>query len=516
LRRLRPVEGSGHTDSYKCLKGTREQVLDNLVKWIKTTPSIPSQKENAHDVGIATGNLLWLYGMPGLGKTSVANSLCLRLYAQKMLGGSFFCRRDDTLLSEPKYLLPTLIHRLAGVWGPFGKSVANVLRDAQITPESANLLLSKALLEPLETLERHPPHPLVLVIDALDECGDSHSRRSLLQGIKEASSQVPWLKVIVTSRPEPDIELFFKKLDASSYSCLDLSADEHSTKDIRFFAEKRLSNIAERRHLTNWPSEGQISHLVDLSRGLYIFVETLWWIVDRRPGREKETLDQVLNKSPEEGLGDLYRLYTLAITTITANDFGIIIGAIICVSKYRPLRDDTLAVLLGLEASTVRTWVDALSSLFYRDGSDGKVRVRHLSIIDYVEHPSCPKAFRPDLKESNTIIGKSCLRVMIQELKFNICDLETSSKFNADFSDLSSRIERNISDVLQYSCVHWADHLCSIDDWLGTGIRSMLPEVLKRERSLHWMEVLSLTRNVSGGAPSLRKLISRIKVTSLL
>jgi hypothetical protein len=321
--------------------------------------------------------------------------------------------------------------------------------------------------------------------------------------------------VIVTSRPEPDIELFFKKLDPPSYSSLDLSADEHSTKDIRFFAEQRLFSIAERRHLANWPSEGQISHLVDLSRGLYIFVETLWRLIDKRPGREKETLDQVLNKSPEEGLGDLYRLYTLAITTIAANDFGMIIGAIICVSNYRPLRDDTLAVLLGLEASTVQTWVDALSSLLYRDGLDGKVRVRHLSIIDYVEHPSCPKAFRPDLKESNTTIGKSCLTVMIQELKFNICDLETSSKFNAEFSDLSTRIEQNISDALQYSCVHWADHLCSIDDWLGTDIRNMLSEVLRRERSLHWMEVLSLTRNVSEGAPSLRKLISRIKVTSL-
>jgi hypothetical protein len=436
-----------------------------------------------------------------------------------MLGGSFFCRRDDPVLSEPKYVLPTFIYRLAGVWDPFGKSVANVLRDdQQITPESANLLLSKALLAPLETLERHPSHSLVLVIDALDECGDSHSRRSLLQGIKEASSRVPWLKVIVTSRPEPDIDLFFKKLDASSYSSFDLSADEHSTKDIRFFAQQRLSSVAERHHLTNWPSESQISRLVDLSRGLYIFIETLWRLMDKQRN-PKKSLNQVLDKSPEEGLGDLYRLYTLVITTIAANDcedFRMIIGAIICVSKYRPLSDDTLAVLLGLEASLVQTWVDDLNSLLYRDASDGKVRVRHLSIIDYFEHPSCPEELIPNLEESNATIGKGCLTVMIRELKFNICDLETSSKFNSEFSDVSNRIEQNISEALQYSCVHWADHLCSIDDWSDRDIRNMLSEVLRRERSLHWMEVLSLTRNVSEGAPSLRKLISRVKVTSSL
>jgi hypothetical protein len=379
------------------------------------------------------------------------------------------------------------------------------------------LLLSKALLEPLETLEKHPPHPLVLVIDALDECGDSHSRSSLLQVIKQALSRVPWLKVIVTSRPEPDIELFFKKLDAHSYSTLDLSTDEHSTKDIRFFAKQRLSNIAKRRHLTNWPSESQISRLVDLSRGLYIFVETLWRLMDKQRDPE-ETLNQVLDKSPEDGLGDLYRLYTLAITAIVTDDsqyFEAIIGAIICVSKYQPLCDDTLAVLLGLKVSTVRAWVDDLNSLLYRDGPGGKVRARHLSIIDYFEHPSCPDALRPNLETSNATIGKGCLTVMIRELKFNICDLETSSKFNAEFSDLSTRIEQKISDALQYSCVHWADHLCSIDDWSGTDIRNMLSEVLRRERSLHWMEVLSLTRNVSEGAPSLRKLISRIKVTSV-
>ncbi|KIM20015.1 hypothetical protein M408DRAFT_37161, partial [Serendipita vermifera MAFF 305830] len=79
---------------------------------------------------------LWLYGMPGIGKSSIAHSICRRLHESKQLGGSFFCRRDDPVLSEAKMVLPTLIYGLAGRFGPYRNCVVQALRDdPQLMPQ---------------------------------------------------------------------------------------------------------------------------------------------------------------------------------------------------------------------------------------------------------------------------------------------------------------------------------------------------------------------------------------------
>src|SRR5258706_12461005 len=92
--------------------------------------------------------------------------------------------------------------------------------------------LSLALIRPLPT---HSGHPLVFVIDALDECGDAQSRPRLLEVLTDAAAQAPWLKIIVTSRPEVDIQNFFDSLAQSSYLPYDLATDQDASADLRTF-----------------------------------------------------------------------------------------------------------------------------------------------------------------------------------------------------------------------------------------------------------------------------------------
>jgi Cdc6-like AAA superfamily ATPase len=183
-------------------------ILEYITSWV--AKSVPRDtRSNGHD----SSNMFWLYGIPGVGKTSVANSLCDRLRRSGNLGGSFFCRRDDPLC-EPRRVLPTLISKLVEMWGPFRKQVAKVLYDnPQLNPESTR---GEVLLTALKLLTRYPSRTLVLVIDALDECGEPDTRAPLLQCLKEACSHAPWLKIIVTSRPECDITLFFNRHTVTS------------------------------------------------------------------------------------------------------------------------------------------------------------------------------------------------------------------------------------------------------------------------------------------------------------
>jgi ribonuclease HI/exonuclease III len=245
---------------------TRRSILEQIINWA-LRPLDAGQPPY-------TNNTYWLYGMPGLGKTAVANSLCSRLHEHKKLGGSYFCRRDDPVLSEPGHVLPTLIYRLACMWPPYGKLVVQeIRRDPQLNPySSSDVFFSKLLTR----LERHPLHPYVLIIDALDECGSPTARKTILRVLGEACSVVNWLRIIIISRPEQDIDTFFH-LASHPMSCLsrDLGQDDQSTKDIQLFAKARMESIGENRGVPpNWPSGDLISQLVESSDHLFIYIET--------------------------------------------------------------------------------------------------------------------------------------------------------------------------------------------------------------------------------------------------
>jgi len=81
---------------------------------------------------------------------------------------------------------------------------------------------------------------------------------------------------------------------------------------------------------------------------------------------------------------------------------------------------------------------------------------------------------------------------MSNELEFNICELETSCVPNADIQDLNKRVRDKISDALQYSTIHWADHLCSNPGTVGTEVSGILITFLRGVQLLYWLEVLSL------------------------
>ncbi|KIM29777.1 hypothetical protein M408DRAFT_43330, partial [Serendipita vermifera MAFF 305830] len=149
-----------------------------------------------------------------------------------------------------------------------------------------------------------------------------------------------------------------------------------------------------------------------------------------------------------------------------------------------------------------------LSSLLYRDPTlYGGIRARHISILEYFTGSSCPLDFRVDLKQANTELGTYCLQTMITKLRFNICKLETSYRANSEIEDLSERVQKHIPNILQYSCLHWSNHLCSSVDQASKEICEYLDTFLRGERVLYWLEVLSVMGRVPQAISALRKII---------
>ena len=505
FRRLKPVD-TGYHDGLRCMDGTRQSLLNQIVDWVADK----SGQENGFQK-----NAYWCYGSPGIGKTSLAHSICASLHERNYLAGAFFCRRDDPNLSEPRNVLPTFIHKLAILFPPFRTIVAKHFReDPNLTPES---MKSSLFLEFIRSLPRQPEHTLVFVIDALDECGDPRSRPGLLKVLTDAATQAPWLKIIVTSRTEVDIQHFFDTLTQSTYLPYDLATDQNASADLRTFARSQFDLVASVWHLnTPWPVESDFNRIISRANGLFIFIKTLALVLERCQDPE-ESLKAALQDSDATGLESLYELYSNILKAQAQSvhnnaEFQRMIGVLLASSPYRALCDETIAELAGVKPHLVKRWVDALSSLLYRDEAANRgIRVRHLSVYDFFVSAHCD--YQVNVRDENVQLGIACLKTMVTQLRFNICELEDSQLTNKDIKNLPSRVKQNISDPLQYSCLHWSSHLSLPPDNCDELVFRSLKRFFEGLYPLFWVEVLSVMGMVPIGAPSLRRLLTWVRVS---
>ena len=504
LRQLKPVD-TGYHQNRRCMEGTRQSILEQINIWVTNL------EEGTNESQV---NTYWFYGSPGIGKTSLAHSICEQLHDHKHLAGAFFCQKDVPNLSEPRHILPTLMYKLARMFPPFRRILADrLLNDPNLTPDS---MRDSLFLDFILSLPRSPERTLVFVIDALDECGDVRSRSGPLKVLTDAAAHAPWLKVIITSRPEVDILRFFDDPSRPLHLRYDLATDMEATHDLRAFARSEFDLVATKWHLSAlWPEDSDFDKIVSRANGLFIFIKTLVLALDSCKD-PKKSLKATLQGSSGPGLESLYELYSSILTTRIGGsdaDFQRMIGVVLTTAPYRALREETVAELAGTEPHLVQKWVDDLSSLLYRDeGANGEIRVRHLSISDFFLSGGCDCDYRVKLEDANMQLGITCLNTMVDQLRFNICKLEDSRLANADIEDLPSRIKENIPDSLQYSALYWSNHVCFTPNNGDQLVLGSLKGFFEGLYPLFWIEVLSIMGKVPIGAPSIRRVITWVNV----
>jgi len=480
------------------MEGTRKSLLGQITAWV--TKGL--EQANGR-------NIYWIYGSSGIGKTSLAHSICASLHDEEQLAGAFFCQRDDQELKDPRNILPTLIHKLTILFPPSRRIVAEYLRnDPDIT------IRPTIFLELIRKLHHLPKKTLVFVIDALDECDSTRGRSRILKALTDAAAHSPWLKIIITSRPEFDIQRFFDGTAQLSHVRYDLAADKEITSDLRIFAEYRFNRVASSRCLQSpWPEPLLLDGVISRAGGLFIFIESLALALEHCYEPTK-LLVATLQDSSSPGLASLYGLYssiTRARRVQRNAEFRRMIGVLLITSQYRPLCEETIAELAGMRPDVVKMWVEDLGSMFYRDeGASGGIRFRHLSILDFFVSENCQADYQVNLRHANMELGIACLDKMVEQLRFNICELEDSRLANADVKDLASRIKENISDALQYSSLYWSNHLCFTPNIGERRVRDKLKKFFEGPSALFWVEILSIMGMLGIGVPSLRELTSKL------
>jgi len=490
------------------MSGTRVGVLNRLIEWVLNDPK----------------GIFWLVGMAGTGKTSIAVTLCRMLQKNPdvLLGGTFFCSRtaSNKARSKVRSIIPTLVMLLANRSTAFAAGVvAEPKPDSDATVDRPPKEQFRTLLQgPLAALASQE-HPVVFVIDALDETNEEPELTALLSTIATFSKRSPArVKFILTSRPEtPFLKSPVSERSQSDILHLHRIDPDVVAEDIRFYINQTFAQNLLYDDPEDWYSDSDVRALADASNGLFIFASTaVGYILDTyNADYRRERLSMVLSARKDSKvltapLDNMYELvFTQALITakLEPHERETTRQALACILAARmPLSVDALAELLGLKADVLKGSLSRLHPVIHvpdmldRPG----LQVMHSSLGDYLFERATPN-IRISSSLGNALLARGCLKVMEDKLRFNIAQSRSSYEANPP-----TRPE-SITLSLEYACLQWVYHVSNLPE--GSDFDSVINDAF-RCRFLFWLEVMSIIGQVQRAAAMLNIAVSIVSLSA--
>jgi len=483
-----------------CTAETREKILEDLKGWV---------------VDPKGAKVYWMNGMAGTGKTTILYSLCKWLEENAQLGGNYFCSRTSSSCRDVNNIVPTLAYQLAQKSPTFRSKLCKVLEaKPQFSKLDVRWQFEKLLQEPIvEAMKAGLLEDVVIVIDALDECDDGDAFRLFLDTLLRLAANLP-IKFFLTSRPEPAIR---ERMLASVYSRSVVHLHDIEEWIVEADIKKYLTEALG--PMSPPPSSNDIERLAKRAGKFFIYAATsVRYILPGRAGADSsdrlQTLLAMESWSTEEydGLDQLYSSILSAsvrgLTKAEVHKIQLTLRTAVCAKE--PMAVQTLASLLNLTEAQVRVSLEPLRSVLHvQDNIYGTVAPFHASFPDYIFHKLRSGNFHCEMAEHSEVLANGCFDVLRTQLKFNICELESSFVFDKDVLDLQDRIKKFISPALSYACRYWGEHLRR--GHFTDKAHQMLVDFLTH-RLLFWMEVLNLNQYLLIGPEMLRHVQVWLKV----
>ncbi|KAF7333346.1 WD40 repeat-like protein [Mycena venus] len=452
LKKLNPVDMNASSRP-TCLLGTRRQILDEITEWI----TVPHP-----DAVIRT----------------LAYSLAL---------------------SNPQHI---------------GKAISDaILRDQGVVNAPIGTQFKKLLLEPLSSVKDSMHGPILIILDALDECGDHHSRAALLSILSREFPNLPSLfRILITSRAEQDIDIHF----GSRFRKRDLDpAASPSNEDVRLFIVHEMNRIRDENNVeAPWPEEQHIQDLAKISGGLFILASTATKFIDDYPPNQRLETLVTQNSAQPFKLSAVDALFGGALRCAGNWDTNEIFAqhahaVLACVVLGRvPMTETTMDGLLGLSNGSAAGVLKFLGCVV--QWSPGAHARMHASILDYLTDPkrSGRERWAINTRTDHRSLLLGCLRILDAQLRFNICCLKDSHTLNDGVHDLGKLVDAHISPELSYASCFWFNHIQETQ--FDNDILAAF-EKLFYGKFLHWLEVLSVSRKMHIASPALEIALRYIK-----
>jgi hypothetical protein len=214
-----------------CLAGTRKEIIGTIMEWVD---------------GRSNQLMCWLNGAAGSGKSAIARTIANLCEGSNRLGASFFFLRGAGRRSTITHFVSTLAYNLVFSVPATKPYIENALkRDPHIVHRSLERQFRQLIIDPVRSV-KGPLPPMVITIDALDECDDRGMMADFIDIVTCAfqDHQLP-LQFFFTSRVEEHIQKKFMVSSALAATCCLALQDFNADIDIRTFFQSHFSTIYE-------------------------------------------------------------------------------------------------------------------------------------------------------------------------------------------------------------------------------------------------------------------------------
>ena len=511
-----------------CMADTRVDLLRELQEWA-SCPRNP---------------ILWLSGMAGTGKSTIARTMADSLSTQKKLAGNFFFCRGAGDMGRASTFVTTLARQLASIpWPEASPSFKELVCDAilhhgNVLAQGLRNQWKELIIGPLSRIKPAHRITLIFVIDALDECDSEDDIRLILQLFIEVTkiSNID-LGILITSRPETTLLQGFQDIPEIIHRRLDLREIPRQTveHDIYVFIKEKLGRIKSKSKSQDWLSEADLVSLVQKADCLFIYAATVCRFIGGMYDVPEDCVSNILQGRSTRG-GDtaaIDAIYTQVLSSALARPgesqemtqwlvdrFREVVGSIIVLL-------DTLSVaalggLLSMRVEKVEVTLGRLGSVLDIPGDTTKpIRLLHPSFRDFLLNEArCGGGdFHVQAETAHSHLAIRCLDILCQGLQKNICNLKALDSNPQEVSE--DTLNRHLPKHLQYACQYWTAHLslaCPVDasqqrrNQLGLCDDGKVHTFFKG-KFLYWLESMSIMCKLPETVLMLQRLSSMLKVS---
>ncbi|CAD6447526.1 9d524d8b-d700-47ec-82e7-6433cbb3f74f [Sclerotinia trifoliorum] len=453
-----------------------------------------------------SSRLLWVRGDPGKGKTMLLCGIIDEIRTSNNYAlAYFFCQSNvDTINSAISvlrgliYMLldeePSLIRHLQKEYEVSGKQLFEGI--------NAWVALSNILKNILhdESLK-----PIILIIDALDECEKDMVK--LLRLIVSSLTGFPRVKWLVSSRNWSEIEEALGPIEERTSLNLELNTHTVSIA-VDWYVRDRVGKLASKRKSIEKNRTTVESYLLENANGTFLWVALVCQNLQELRFFTTSILQDYyppeLNPLYERMLQQILDIKEPGVTGVT--ELCLQLMAIVVVA-FRPITLCELARLIGSEIHLEEIIQLCGSFLVVRNQS---IFFVHKSAKDFLSEKAAEIIFPNGIGKVNEKIFLNSIIEMSNILKENIYDLR-----HPGFP--INKVKQPNPDPLayiRYSCTYWVNHF----------IDGNPPETKNHvqnngkvynfltEHLLHWLEVMSLMENISGCIVAISSLENYISI----
>jgi len=296
--------------------------------------------------------------------------------------------------------------------------------------------------------------------------------------------------------------------------------------DIALFLEYYLGLIRRELWLhEGWPGKEIVMQMVHNASGLFIWAATACRYIREGKRYAAKRLDTILQSGASTTIGPekhLDEIYTTVLQQSISPEYTNeekgelyqmlrkVLGSVVIL--FSPLPIHSLSRMLYVTKEDINlALVDLHSVLVIPNDQTCPIRLHHPSFRDFLLSKDRCGDFWVDEKDAHQILTASCIQLMSQTIKKDVCELHAPGSQTSQVE--SSWIKKCLPPEVQYACLYWVQHLQRSGSQVHDGeeVHRFLQAHL-----LHWLEALGWMGKTTEGIEAILSLEGYVLVCYLL